>query len=210
MSRSPPPALEERFRKLRDMPSDINEHLDVLRSYAEQCEHVTEMGMRGAVSTTALLAGQPKKLVSWDIDPLSVISQNVLELFKTGMEDKGSMLVWNGQIGRTTFEPRVGSTLEVVIEPTDLLFIDTLHTAKQLFAELTRHANAEQDRVKKFLIFHDTKTFGDVGEDGTTPGLRDAIRLFQKNNFPVWEVIEDRPNNNGLVVLKSHRTGNGR
>ena len=38
-------------------PSDINEHLPTLRAYAERVDSVVEMGVRGVVSTWALLAG---------------------------------------------------------------------------------------------------------------------------------------------------------
>jgi GT2 family glycosyltransferase/tetratricopeptide (TPR) repeat protein len=36
-------------------PSDVNEHLPTLYALAKECEHVTELGTRGGVSTTALL-----------------------------------------------------------------------------------------------------------------------------------------------------------
>jgi hypothetical protein len=191
--RETPVVLESHFQNLKDVPSDINEHLPILRELASECEHVTEMGMRGANgSTVAFLAAQPRTFVAWDLNPVSVVSQAVLDLLKMNIG------------GRTQFQPRVGNTLEILIEPTDLLFIDTLHTAQQLLAELKRHADPLEMKVKKYLVFHDTMTFGMKGEDGTEPGLRAAIRFFQKNHaFPQWELLHDFPNNNGLVVLKS-------
>ena len=48
--------------------SDINENLPTLKRYAEECDHVTEMGVRTIVSTYALLMGKPKKMVSYDIN----------------------------------------------------------------------------------------------------------------------------------------------
>lgn len=184
------PELMAVFEGAKIKASDINEHLDLLKDLASQCDHVTEMGMRWASgSTIAFLAAQPKTFVSWDLDPYSIVSQQVANLLALR--------------GETRFEPRVGSTLEVVIEPTDMLFIDTLHTARQLKAELERHCDPKEHKVKKFLAFHDTATFGMKGEDGSEPGLRAAIRWFQKNfAMPLWQLIEDRQNNNGLVVLK--------
>lgn len=169
--------------------SDINEHLPILRKLASTCQHVTEFGMRGGASTVALLAGQPEVLISWDINPTAIVSQRCADLL--------------GVAGRTVFQPRVGDTLQISpIEPTDLLFIDTLHTGTQLLAELVRHADPVENRVRKYLVFHDTVTFGEVGEDGK-PGLRHAIRFFQaKHAFPLWRLHEDRQNNNGLVVLE--------
>ena len=35
--------------------SDINEHLPTLYEYACKCKHITEMGVRTGVSTTAFL-----------------------------------------------------------------------------------------------------------------------------------------------------------
>jgi cephalosporin hydroxylase len=189
-SRTPPAVLWQHFNDLVAEPSDINEHLSLLCALAQQCEHVTEFGMRGAVSTVAFLAAQPATLVSWDLNPAAVVSQRTADLLAVA--------------GRTSFQPRVGDTLQIApIEPTDLLFIDTLHTARQLLAELERHVDPVADPVKKYLVFHDTATFGMVGEDGSEPGLRAAIRHFQRNHaFPLWELAEDRENCNGLVVLR--------
>lgn len=177
--------------------SDINEHLPLLRQLAMECEHVTEFGLRwGSGSTVAFLAAQPETLISWDIDPYSVVSQQTANLIALR--------------GRTAFQPRCGDTLKIApIEPTDLLFIDSLHTFKQLWKELERHVDPNHDAkgchcpVKRYLCFHDTITFGFQGEDGSEPGLRSAIRHFQKHHaFPLWRLMEDRENNNGLVVLE--------
>lgn len=193
MPRACPQPLADLFDLAASTPTDINEHLILLRSLASECEHVTEMGLRGANgSTVAFLAAQPETFISWDIDPAAVVSNSVATLLQ--------------MTGRTRFQPRVGDTLKIRIEPTDLLFIDTLHTARQLKAELERHADPIEDTVKKYLVFHDTKTFGDTGEDGSTPGLRAAIRWLQKEHaFPIWQLVEDRENCNGLVVLKNVR-----
>lgn len=44
--------------------SDINEHLPTLRAYAAQCTSVAEMGVRGIVSTWALLKGLAEGVTS--------------------------------------------------------------------------------------------------------------------------------------------------
>lgn len=204
--RKGPPKLEELYRQAlnadpRDpnAPSDICEHLPLLRHLASRCEHVTEFGMRRANgSTVALLAGQPEKLISWDIDPRSVVSENVAALFNT----ETPVPSWDMKIGRTKFEPRVGDTLKIDIEPTDMLFIDTLHTFDQLKAELWRHCDQSGCKVKKWIVFHDVETFGRFGEDGKEPGVILAIRYFQKNNFPLWGLKYHWRNNNGLAVLE--------
>jgi hypothetical protein len=185
--------IETLFTRACETKSDIHEHLPLLRELASKCKHVTEFGLRwGTGSTIAFLAAQPEVLVSWDIDPYSVISQQVANLLALR--------------GKTRFEPRVGNTLQIApIEPTDLLFIDTLHTGKQLLAELVRHVDPRTAPrpVRKYLVFHDTMTFGLRGEDGSEPGLRTAIKQFQQYHaFPHWRLLEDRENNNGLAVLE--------
>jgi hypothetical protein len=185
--------IEQIYRQACAVPSDIHEHLPVLRELASKCKHVTEFGMRWATgSTVAFLAAQPETLISWDIDPSSVVSPQVQVLLQAR--------------GKTAFQPRCGDTLKIApIEPTDLLFIDTLHKGRQLLDELYRHVNPRLSPmpVRKYLVFHDTWTFGYKDEVGEGPGLRPAIREFQLHYaFPHWQLIEDRQNNNGLAVLR--------
>jgi hypothetical protein len=59
--------LQEKYDELCATRSDINEHLPTLKQFAEKCEHITEMGVRGVVSTYAFLMGGPKKLIGYDI-----------------------------------------------------------------------------------------------------------------------------------------------
>lgn len=186
---------ESAYRLVCDSPSDINEHMPVLRRLASECSHVTEMGMRGGLSTLALLAAQPKTLISWDINPRAVMSEQAVTLLSLA--------------GKTSFQPRCGDTLAISpIEPTDLLFIDTLHTFDQLKAELWRHVFPDhfsgkcECRVKRYIVFHDTSTFGYVGEDGKQIGLLAAIEWFQREAMPIWGVVEKYENCNGLVVLR--------
>ena len=49
------------------MKSDITEHCDKLRELAVQADSVVEFRMRHGVSTVALLAGQPKQMISYDL-----------------------------------------------------------------------------------------------------------------------------------------------
>lgn len=100
------------------------------------------------------------------------------------------------------FEFRLGDTTadDFAIEPTDLLFIDTLHVYDQLKKELDRHAAC----VRQFIIMHDTTTFGEIGEpiDGSpnARGLWPAIEEFLESHCD-WQLRERFTNNNGLTVL---------
>lgn len=180
--------LETLYRKALTEASDICEHLPVLRRLGESCSHITEFGLRwGSGSTVAFLAAQPTVLISWDINPWAVISQSVADLVYYS--------------GKTSFQPRVGDSTQINIEGTDLLFIDTLHNIKQLSAELRRHAFVDNNKVRRFLVFHDTETYGELGDDGGQ-GLNYALHWFNKNNFPLWRPIYQSKANNGLTVLQ--------
>lgn len=170
--------LRAAFDTCKRRASDINEHLPLLAELASQCEHVTEMGVRGGESTTALLVGQPATLRSYDIVDCAIVYK-----------------LWQWR-GRTDFVFAVGDSLKVNIEPTDMLFIDTLHTGEQLRAELLRHAPS----VKRWIALHDTTSFGESGEVAGTTGLWSAVEEFlQRGDFVLRE---RRTNNNGLTVLE--------
>jgi hypothetical protein len=176
--------LENIYNKRCEIPSDINEHLPTLKKYAEECDHITEMGVRWVVSTFAFMMGKPKKLISIDINPVEkhgIQTIDLISLAKTaGVE----------------FEFVLGDTTEIEIEETDFLFIDTLHTYTQLKKELALHPS----KVKKYIGFHDTTTFAQVGEYKEV-GLWPAIEEFLSSN-PEWVIAEKFENNNGLTILK--------
>jgi hypothetical protein len=171
--------LNEQYQFECTRRSDINEHLPTLKKYAEECEHITEMGVRDVVSTWAFLMSKPKKLISYDINTIN--EKVILDLIKeTDIQ----------------FQFILADTTKIEIEETDLLFIDTLHTYDQLKVELALHGN----KSKKYIIFHDTTLFGSRGERGDI-GLNPAINEFIEKN-PYWIKHEVFTNNNGLTILK--------
>ena len=71
----------DKLDELAGKKSDINEHLLAINELASGCEHITEFGVRNVVSTWALLAARPKRLVCYDIhDPITIILGSVLKL----------------------------------------------------------------------------------------------------------------------------------
>ena len=74
-----------KYFNLKRKPSDINEHLETLSSYTEGCTKVFENGVRGVVSSWALLHGlntnkvDGKKFVMNDIDNVNVDSISLLK-----------------------------------------------------------------------------------------------------------------------------------
>ena len=58
---------QTQINELYNTPSDINEHIPILIKYANECNFITEMGVRWVVSTWVWLACAPKKLISYDL-----------------------------------------------------------------------------------------------------------------------------------------------
>lgn len=188
--------IEKNFKLHSEKPSDINEHLPTLYEYAKKCDHVTEMGVRWVSSSWALLRANPKKIVSYDI----VRDPNVQQLVDASAEYG------------INFHFIEQDVLKADIEETDMLFIDTWHTYKQLFAELNLHSG----KVKKYILFHDTVSYALVDE-GTYDCLSDIALAMPSekqglvaaiNDFLLteqgkeWEIERVYSNNNGLTIMR--------
>jgi hypothetical protein len=179
--------LKKEYEKECSTSSDINLHLPILYEAAKDCEHITEMGVRGGSSTRAFLYSNPKKYVAYDlyIDPI------VNELFD-----------YCKSIGKD-YDYIESDVLNIEIEETDLLFIDTYHCYEQLSQELKLHSS----KVKKYIAFHDTYTFGKVGEKlksqafQGSKGIMYAIEEFLEQNTE-WEIVHDVDYNNGLIIVE--------
>ncbi len=173
--------LGERYKAfcLDAMEANMTNHMPRLYALAKECEHITEMGTRHCTSTTAFLYAQPKKLICYDI----IEQPEVKELAALA--------------GDTEFVFINKNTLEVTIEPTDLLFIDTYHVYDQLKSELDLHA----DKVKTYIAMHDTSGNATIGEDlKSDTGIWPAIEEFlTEGNFEILAKYED---NAGLTILK--------
>lgn len=176
---------ENMFKYWSENSLDIAEHMSTLRMYAERCKSVTEFGTRYIVSTWAFVVAKPERLTCVDIytpDYYGGESSfiNLKEVCK----------------GTTDFYFIKGSTLDIEIEDTDLLFIDTLHTYLQLSMELERHAN----KVNKWIIIHDTESC----KNEMLPAIEDFLHVNKD-----WYIKEQFINNNGLTILEKHNTSSG-
>lgn len=195
--------ITSKYTKLCQTPSDINEHLPTLAKYASECTHVTECGVRTAVSSYAFAEGLKSKpgakLVQVDPEWSTEI-----DTFQTlcAVEDLESVFYKQ-------------SDLECPLAETDLLFIDTWHVYGQLKREFARW----HSYVRKYIILHDTVVDGIHGEtlrcgwdaakqsqtsgipvDEICKGLSFAVNEFLYEH-PEWVVHVHFPNNNGLTVL---------
>jgi len=202
--------LEEIVNYLHQYPSDINEHFPALIKYGSECDTITEMGVRWITSTWAFLGCAPKYLVSYDMrDPSTWgegsehISDWAVSRGYNNIQDVYDV----AEEYNLNFKFIQANVLDVEIEETDLLFLDTWHSYKQLKAELKLHAS----KVKKYLVFHDTTTYGyidetnyeELGDEWKAEGIGiwKAIEEFLQDN-PQWVLEQRYENNNGLTVLK--------
>lgn len=186
--------FEDEYRKACQTSSDINENLPILYELAKECEHVTEFGVRTGCSTRAFL-NTDSILRSYDLE----MDNNVRHLFKVANSKGKDAKFYEADV------------LDVEIEETDLLFLDTWHQYHQLQSELSRHAG----KVRKYLAFHDTHTYAMSGESCSNTstgkiltdtiqnpkGLLPCIIEFMVAN-PEWSFKTYKTNNNGMIVLE--------
>jgi len=180
--------IEENFtREKNNRRSSMKEHMETLRDLATDCSHVTEFGVNRVGSTWAFVLGCKGKVVSYDIR-----KRDEVGLAEEICKEEG--IDW-------TFI--MASDLEVEIEPTDMLFIDTLHCGTHLTKELNLH----EGKVKKYIVMHDTVTFGYHGQVSNRTakrfagnGLWEAVEEFMKKG--VWKIKKHYTNCHGLTILE--------
>ena len=152
-----------RYMQALFTPSDIQHHLGLLYSLARG--NVVELGTRGGVSTTALLAGVEAhggRVWSVDVDP------------NCAKVAEGHPL-W-GFVQSDSRNPDLPAQLDT---PVDLLLIDTEHNVLQTAAELALWA--PHMRPGGHICLHDPETF---------PGVRRAVTDFcAANGWPVTFVL---------------------
>lgn len=182
--------FELEYQKVCNTFSNISENLPILFELAKECNHVTEMGVRAGASTRAFL-NTDVILRSYDL----YIDDEVNNLFNKAK-----------QFGKDVNYIKA-NVLDIKIEETDLLFIDTWHCYNQLKEELKLHS----PKVRKYIAFHDTHTYGTNGESYSVTiengynenpiGLLPAIIEFLIEH-PEWKFKIHKTNNNGLTVIE--------
>ena len=198
--------IENKYRKLCETPSDINEHLPTLYKYSIDCESIIELGVRGCVSSWAFVNGllknnkSTKKILLNDIEECNI-----------------EELLAHSKNTNVSIDYQWKNDLELdITQNVDLVFIDTWHIYGQLIRELNKFSKI----TNKYIIMHDTTVDGIYGEtlrvgwdankqsaesgfpvEEITCGLQRAIDEFLENNRD-WILIDCYTNNNGLTVLK--------
>jgi hypothetical protein len=198
--------IQQKYDYLCNSPSDINEHLPTLFQYATECESILELGVRGCVSSWALVYG----LLNNNRNTKKIILNDIIQC------DINELLYHSTCLGiDITYEWKNDLELELK-QNVDLTFIDTWHIYGQLKRELEKYGSV----TNKYIIMHDTTVDEIYGEnircgfdavessrnsgysvEEINCGLGKAIYEFL-NNHPEWKLREKYTNNNGLTILE--------
>ena len=185
-------------------PSDIHEHLPVLRDRARECGSIVQIGSSQLTGTWAFLDG---------------LSQSAAKQKSYILVDDKQCDVLKLRVAQTCahyhdigFGYLIENELKMVAPQCDLLFIDGLHTYPHVTAQL-EHLHSG---IGKYIVLHDTSApWGHQDEAMTTPaqrrmyptcvdyrrqGLWLAVEDFLKRH-PEWVLKERRVNNHGLTTL---------
>ncbi|MEI6852555.1 MAG: hypothetical protein WCL06_06910 [Bacteroidota bacterium] len=160
----------------------VKPHLDIFTNYASKCKTVTEFGVETGCSTMAFLMSSCSKVYSYDV----IVTPNA-RLVKDAADADGRF-----------FRLYEKDNLKVKIRKTDMLFIDTDHWYGQIKAELEHH----HSRVRKWILMHDTETFGLINPFDGRPGMKAAIYEFMEAH-PEWQIKEHFDVGHGLTVLEN-------
>jgi hypothetical protein len=205
-------------RRAATRRSDFHQHVEMVTEMARQVMHLTEMGVRGGVSTNGWLYGMAsahamdgrrRTFVGYDLD---------LRPFTRWCNAAHRELCKRAGVD---VELHKGNVLDMDMEVTNLLFIDTLHVYGQLKRELAKHAS----RVTWRIVLHDTTIDGVGGECARLPrhyrslakrlhrrrgwtegdthsGLMRAVHEFLDAHPDEWVLVDQWTHNNGLTILQ--------
>ena len=185
-------------------PSDIQDHIPMLRDLARDCSSVVEIGIRSMVSTWGILqglaesSGELKFYLGVDLLVPPEDSLNLAKRLSKAHEIDYVFLQAND--------------LEICIPPVDMLFIDSLHT----YCHLTYELESFAPMVQKYIALHDTSDpwgnrdevyyKGDYSEypahyNRTKKGLWPAVEDFLLKH-PEWELLDRHFNCHGFTILQ--------
>jgi len=134
--------VEEKYNSLCNTQSDINEHLPILFKYAKECETIIECGVRGCVSSWALVFGL-----------LNNNSENKKILLNDKCEcDINELLNETNNLPIIIHYQWINNLDLQLTNNYDLVFIDTWHVYGHLKRELTKFGPI----TNKYILMHDT------------------------------------------------------
>lgn len=157
---------------------DMAPHVDTLASYASGARTIVEFGVRGGVSTWAMLKGlvpgwDDARIVAVDNDP------DVLEMLPPWVRDDPRLTLVIGD----------DLTVGLPVSQADLVVIDSGHEYEQTLGELAR-ADTLDPTV---IVLHDYLY-------DETPGVRQAVDEWTARG--AWRLATVHPSRWGLAVLE--------
>ena len=198
--------IEQKLTQVIKNAGDIDEHLVYLMKLSSECESVLECGVRSIVSSWAFVNGLVinkstlKKLVCSDTEPSPGAQELATACAENNIKHKFI----------------VGNDLDMVMEPYDMIFIDTWH----IYGHLKRELAKMHFYAKKYIVMHDTEVDKIHGEcirmndnidwmiqksgyshQDVTTGLGLAVEEFLAAH-PEWKIKRHFQHENGLTVLE--------
>jgi predicted O-methyltransferase YrrM len=155
----------------------ITHHLPYLKQMAARCDVIVELGVSAGRSSSAFLCGMPEngRLISYDV----VITKSARELHRLAGDGGPEWLLCHGRSEEATPGEH------------DMLFVDSLHTYKQVKAELDLWA----DHCRRWIILHDTVTFGAYAADGETgrhvPRARGSVQVTSPEQLGIRMAVDE-------------------
>lgn len=188
----PPPqfhTVEGLYQWVKDTPRDLNEHWQYVKSLARKCRTITAFTKRREW-LPVLAAGLPEKVVSYctEEDPLTQLVHDVVSREQADNT-------------RTITTGVDESTNVVEIEETDMLVLAGRHTAERVYEELTKFGA----QVTRWILAQGTGAFGNIGEDGKSPGLMLGIRKYMTENDR-WKIVYRTDVQYGMTLLSCDPT----
>lgn len=198
--------LSQQYEKSCSIPSDINEHVPVLRALAKECSSVIEIGVRDMVSSWGILQGLSENGSS----SRSYLGIDIIAPPSNTLRKGNKLAEMNG----ISFHFWQANDMDIDIEAAEMLFIDSLHTYLHLTYELEKFS----PKISKYICMHDTSApWGDQDEpyygnfyeypleyNREKRGLWPAVEDFLQRH-PEWVLHQRLLNNHGFTILKRVR-----
>jgi predicted O-methyltransferase YrrM len=125
------------LRSWADEQVDMAPHIWTLYSHAQKAKVIVEWGVRGGVSTWAILDGMPEDAHLWSVDILPCIVPP-----RVSGDERWTFIIGDD------LDPAIQ---ELLPKKADLVFIDTSHTYEQTVGELEYALSLQPDRI----VMHD-------------------------------------------------------
>lgn len=196
---SPNSTLDTIYDWCRSVKRDLDEHLPKIRELASQCRHVTAIVKRREWDV-AVLAARPETYVSHSAENDTLI-KTLHEAVRLDQNIESAIESTGGQSRPpthtyTTHASNLDDLSGVEIEDTDMLILDTIHSADRVQLELERHA----PRVRHWVLVRGTGAFGLKAESGGGPGLEQGIGTFIAAHKE-WRRVWFTANQYGMTLL---------